>query len=162
VQKGLFRNAYCKDMSKILFVQNTDDQRQSDFEVFKAKPADRNEDGQPIQSQGEYDDISIRKAQDIEQAIRCLRLTDDGKQLACGDWYGNIRVHDMESQNFEEIKCIEAHENEVLCLDFVKIVKKHTVIESQITENMDGYLLVSGSRDHLIQLYDSNNDYEAV
>ena len=45
VQKGLFRNAYCKDMSKIIFVKNSDDNLKADFEVFKAKPLDRNEEG---------------------------------------------------------------------------------------------------------------------
>lgn len=48
VQKGLFRNAYCKDMSKIIFVNNSEELQSSDFEVFKAKPLDRNEEGQPI------------------------------------------------------------------------------------------------------------------
>jgi len=37
----------------------------------------------------------------------------------------------MESPSFEEVKCIEAHENEVLCLDYAKQVKKDSVIESQ-------------------------------
>lgn len=45
VQKGLFRNAYCKDMSKIIFINNSMDNISSDFEVFKAKPIDRNEEG---------------------------------------------------------------------------------------------------------------------
>lgn len=56
----------------------------------------------------------------IEQAIRCIRLTQDGKFIACGDWYGNIRIYDIQKENFEEIKCIEAHENEVLSLDFAR------------------------------------------
>ena len=163
VQKGLFRNAYCKDMSKILFVKNSDELRASDFEVFKAKPADRDEEGQRIQNEdgGDFDEVAMRKSQDIEQAIRCLRLSHDGKQLACGDWYGNVRVHNLAHPHFEEIKCIEAHENEVLSLDFARQAARSSLLDSAAGPE-PGYLLASGSRDRLIQVYDSTNDYEPV
>lgn len=86
-------------MSKIIFVNNSFDNVSSDFEVFKAKPIDRNEEGQQIQdtADGDVDEIMIRKSLDIEQAIRCVRVSHDGKQIACGDWYGNIRVHDLQT-----------------------------------------------------------------
>jgi len=41
---------------------------------------------------------------DVEQQVRCLSFSPDGKHVACGDWTGNIRVHDLKS--FEEIQCI--------------------------------------------------------
>jgi WD40 repeat protein len=66
----------------------------------------------------EFDEIVIRRNQDIEQAIRCLRLSPDGAHIACGDWHGNIRVYNLQSPTLDEIKCIEAHENEVLSIDF--------------------------------------------
>jgi len=117
IQKGLFRNAYCKDMSKIIFVKNTEDLTKHNFDVFKAKPLDKMEDGSQMQ---EVEEIAIRKAQDVEQAIRCLRLSHDGKFAACGDWHGNIRIHDLQSAGLEETKCIEAHDNEVLSIDFTR------------------------------------------
>lgn len=62
--------------------------------------------------------IESRKGLDIEQAIRCLRISPDGALLALGDWYGNIRIHSLTSDKLEEVQCIEAHENEILSLDF--------------------------------------------
>ena len=50
-------------MSKIIFVNNSEEQQATDFEVFKAKPLDRNEEGQQIQStDGAFDEISMRKS----------------------------------------------------------------------------------------------------
>jgi len=58
------------------------------------------------------------------------------------------------------IKCIEAHESEVLSID---ITKQITPTTSSFNKNEDeGYLLVSGSRDSLIQIFDSKSDYEPV
>lgn len=31
----------------------------------------------------------------MTDAIRCVRVSPDGKQLACGDWVGNIRIYDL-------------------------------------------------------------------
>ena len=74
----------------------------------------------------------MRKSQDVEQAIRCLRLSLDGKQVGCGDWHGNIRIHDLEDPNLEEIKCIEAHENEVLSIDFARYVNSDSQFEGSV------------------------------
>ena len=95
------------------------------------------------------DEMMDRKNLQIEQVLRCCRLSHDGKFIACGDWYGNIRIHDVESDQLTETQCIEAHDSEVLSLDFAK-------------QHENGYLLVSGSRDNLITVYDSNIEYEAV
>jgi WD40 repeat protein len=89
--------------------------------VFKAKPIERNQEGQKITQEnddGSIEQIESRRAQNIEQAIRCLRVSPDGSMIACGDWYGNIRIHDLNSEKLDEIHCIEAHENEILSLDF--------------------------------------------
>ena len=47
-------------------------------------------------------------------------MSPDGKHVACGDWTGNIRVHDVKT--LDEIQCIQAHESEVLCLDYSPII----------------------------------------
>ena len=88
-------------------------------------------------------------------------MSHDGRHVAAGDWYGNIRVHNLEDPNLSEIKVIEAHENEVLSLDYTRQIDSKSNIESS-PEKENGYLLVSGSRDTLIQIYDSKIDYEPV
>jgi hypothetical protein len=45
MQKGLYRNAYCKDMSKIIFVSNHSDLSAQELDVFRAKALDRDQDG---------------------------------------------------------------------------------------------------------------------
>lgn len=131
IQKGLSRNAYCKDMSKIIFVNNSDDVISQNYDVLKSKPIDRNDEGQELtkmsQSSEVLSDILIRRNLDIEQNIRCFSLSHDGKQVACGDWYGNIRIYNLEDPELSEVKCIEAHENEVLSIDFTfQIIKENT------------------------------------
>jgi len=61
-------------------------------------------------------------------------LSPDGKQLACGDWYGNIRIHQLDNELLEELSVIEAHENEVLSLDYTEVddQKNKKIIESGI------------------------------
>ena len=49
-------------MSKIIFVDNSDELRKQNFDVFKAKPTDRNEEGKDITDE----DILLRKSQDVE------------------------------------------------------------------------------------------------
>lgn len=64
----------------------------------------------------------------------------------------------------DEIKCIEAHEKEVMSIDMTRQITSKTV-ESDLPAFKDsqaGYLLVSGSSDSLIQIYDSKNDYEEI
>ena len=50
-------------MSKIVFVKNPDELAKHTFDVFKAKPLDKTEDGEPIQ---DNEEAAIRKAQDVE------------------------------------------------------------------------------------------------
>ena len=79
--------------------------------------------------------------------IQLFRLTHDGKFIACGDWYGNIRIYDISNESLEEIKCIEAHENEVLSMDFIRQITNSSSYSESGGDINPGYLLVSGSRD---------------
>ena len=45
-----------------------------------------------------------------------MRVSPDGRQLASGDRTGNIRIHDLAAGS--ETQTIEAHDTEVLCLEF--------------------------------------------
>ena len=44
------------------------------------------------------------------------RISPDGKHLASGDRAGNIRIHEL--QFMDEMCKIEAHDAEVLCLEY--------------------------------------------
>jgi WD40 repeat protein len=57
---------------------------------FLAPPLERAEDGTPInnaEGTGHF--------RDLTDAIRCVKVSPDGKSLACGDWLGNIRIYDL-------------------------------------------------------------------
>ena len=56
------------------------------------------------------------KPPELEHPVRCIRCSPDFKHIANGEWTGNIRIHDL--QTFEEIQCIQAHDGEVVCLDY--------------------------------------------
>lgn len=58
-------------------------------------------------------------ALDTTVGIRCLRLSYDGKHLACGLRNGNIVIFDVTDLKFNML-CdpIEAHEHEVRCLEY--------------------------------------------
>ncbi|CAB4068842.1 MAPKBP1 [Lepeophtheirus salmonis] len=84
---------------------------------------------------------------DQRNGVRCIRISLDGKHLASGDRSGNIRVHDL--QFMDEICKIEAHDAEVLCLEYCGPI-----------ENSKGkYLLASASRDRLIHIFNATRDY---
>ena len=50
-----------------------------------------------------------------------FRISPDGKHLASGDRAGNIRIHEL--QFMDEICKIEAHDAEVLCLEYSEQVQ---------------------------------------
>ena len=58
------------------------------------------------------------KSEEGKNGIRCISISSDGQLLASGDRSGNVRVHDM--QFMDEVHKIEAHDSEVLCLEFSK------------------------------------------
>lgn len=78
---------------------------------------------------------------DGRNGVRCIRLSPDGKHLASGDRAGNIRIHD--TNTMERLLKIEAHDAEVLCLEY-----------SGLDTNVK--LMTSASRDRLIHVFDVN------
>ncbi|KAF6208405.1 hypothetical protein GE061_016861 [Apolygus lucorum] len=83
-------------------------------------------------------------AYDGKNGVRALRISPDGKHLASGDRAGNIRVHD--TSTLEEVCLIEAHDAEVLCLEYNRQIGGKR-------------LLASASRDRLVHVFDVDEDY---
>ncbi|KAM8737759.1 mitogen-activated protein kinase-binding protein 1 isoform 3-T3 [Acanthopagrus schlegelii] len=79
--------------------------------------------------------------------IRTLRVSPDGQHLASGDRMGVLRIHHLDSM--EEIMNVQAHDSEILCLEFSK---PDTGLQ----------LLATASRDRLIHVLDAGRDYSLV
>uniref|UniRef100_A0A4W6FBF5 Mitogen-activated protein kinase binding protein 1 n=1 Tax=Lates calcarifer TaxID=8187 RepID=A0A4W6FBF5_LATCA len=79
--------------------------------------------------------------------IRTLRVSPDGQHLASGDRMGVLRIHDLDSM--EEILNVQAHDSEILCLEFSK---PDTGLQ----------LLATASRDRLIHVLDAGREYSLV
>lgn len=85
------------------------------YDYLKATPPERSEDGVPLPP----DDSKNLDFKEMTDAIRCVRVSPDGTELACGDWLGNIRIYDLTNlQSIEQKKFIEAHNMEVICLAY--------------------------------------------
>jgi len=86
--------------------------------------------------------------------IRCLRISPDGRHLASGDRMGNVRVHELDAGSHQLYAFHEAHDSEVLSLDFSPELK--TVGPEEATPRV---LLASAGRDSLVHIFDSATDY---
>ncbi|XP_076306142.1 mitogen-activated protein kinase-binding protein 1-like isoform X3 [Tachypleus tridentatus] len=81
---------------------------------------------------------------DGKNGVRCLRISHTGHHLAAGDRSGNIRICDLQTM---EVSCkLEAHDSEVLCLEYSKPINGRRY-------------LASASRDRLIHVFDVNHGY---
>uniref|UniRef100_A0A3Q1I844 MABP1/WDR62 second WD40 domain-containing protein n=1 Tax=Anabas testudineus TaxID=64144 RepID=A0A3Q1I844_ANATE len=111
------RNLYSNDLLRILYVgENT----------------------QHLQAEGEA------AGADGKAGIRVLGISPDGQHLAAGDRCGNLRIFGLEF--LDELVKIEAHDLEVLCLDFSP---KSTGVK----------LLASASRDRLIHVFNLEKNF---
>ncbi|KAI1722877.1 mitogen-activated protein kinase-binding protein 1 [Ditylenchus destructor] len=121
-------NIYSKELRKIVYV------------------------GQGVDSLSEQPDKNfggiISDSVDSTTGVRCLKISGSGENLASGGRDGNICIFDLTSKGVEKVAEFEAHDGEVLCLEYSNTSK-------------GGYnLLASGSRDRLIHLFDANRNYE--
>ncbi|XP_075692514.1 WD repeat-containing protein 62 isoform X2 [Rhinoderma darwinii] len=121
---GLKRNIYSNDLNKVIYV--------NDHVVYLKDTSGTAEKPEP---------------KDPKSGIRVLKIRHDGRQLASGDRNGNIRIYDLGS--FEELLTIEAHDGEVLCLEYSRPWSGVT-------------LLASASRDRLIHILNVDQDYTLV
>uniref|UniRef100_UPI00398E330F mitogen-activated protein kinase-binding protein 1 n=1 Tax=Pristiophorus japonicus TaxID=55135 RepID=UPI00398E330F len=87
------------------------------------------------------------QAAEMKTGIRTLCVSPDGQHMASGDRAGTLRVHDL--QLLRELLQVEAHDSEILCLEYSK---PETGMK----------LLASASRDRLIHVLDAENDYSLL
>ncbi|XP_033852425.2 WD repeat-containing protein 62-like isoform X1 [Acipenser ruthenus] len=81
---------------------------------------------------------------DLKAGIRVLAVSPDGQHLASGDRSGNLRIYDL--QFLDELMNVEAHDSEVLCLEYSKP-------ETGMS------LLATASRDRLIHVLNVDKQY---
>ncbi|XP_037079636.1 mitogen-activated protein kinase-binding protein 1-like [Pollicipes pollicipes] len=121
------RNIYSNDLLKILYI---------DPSLQYLKDVDQGSRENSDKTDPSYD---------CKNGVRCIKISPDGKQLASGDRQGNIRVHEL--QFMDELCKIEAHDAEVLCLEFSR-------------PESGWRLLSSASRDRLIHLFNADQEYQ--
>ncbi|XP_038549160.1 WD repeat-containing protein 62 isoform X4 [Micropterus salmoides] len=114
------RNLYSNDLLRILYVGENTEHLQAEGERGEAAGADG------------------------KAGIRVLGISPDGQHLAAGDRCGNLRIFGLEF--LDELVKIEAHDSEVLCLEF-----------SPISTGVK--LLASASRDRLIHIFNLEQNY---
>ncbi|XP_070805464.1 WD repeat-containing protein 62 [Pituophis catenifer annectens] len=82
---------------------------------------------------------------DIKSGVRVMQISPDGQHLASGDRTGNLRIHELKFM--AEVMKFDAHDSEVLCLEYSKP-------ETGLA------LLASASRDRLIHVLNVGSDYK--
>lgn len=124
---NMHRNILSSDLMKIIHVDNNT-QALLDMEYNTAVGNDK-ADSQTL---------------DTKVGIRTLCVSPNGQHLASGDRTGTLRVHELQSHS--EMLKVEAHDSEILCLEYSK-------------PETGFNLLASASRDRLIHVLDAANDY---
>uniref|UniRef100_H3AH62 Mitogen-activated protein kinase binding protein 1 n=1 Tax=Latimeria chalumnae TaxID=7897 RepID=H3AH62_LATCH len=123
----LHRNIISSDLMKIVYMDNNT-QTLLDLEYSSPGSVEKTD----------------TQAADTKTGIRTLCVSPDGQHLASGDRTGTLRVHEL--RFLGEILRVEAHDSEILCLEY-----------SQPETGLN--LLASASRDRLIHVLDAGNDY---
>lgn len=120
------RNVYSNELLKVIYV---------DPNLTCLKDVNYNPAGGTDKTDTNYDG---------KNGIRSIGISPDGRHLASGDRIGNVRVHDL--MNMQEIMKIEAHDQEILCVQYSDL-------------NTGPQLLASSSRDRLIHVFDVEQRY---
>ncbi|NXE01991.1 MABP1 protein, partial [Chaetorhynchus papuensis] len=124
---ALHRNILSNDLMKIIYVDgNTQVLLDTDYNsAGSAEKADA-------------------QVLDTKVGIRTVCVSPSGEHLASGDRIGTLRIYEL--QSLKEMLKVEAHDSEILCLEYSK---PDTGLK----------LLASASRDRLIHVLDAGKDY---
>lgn len=113
-----------------------------------------------------------QQADQSKAGLRTLRVSPDGQHLASGDRVGVLRIHSLDTM--EEILNVQAHDSEILCLEYSKPDTGENLLHSCHlipTQRSRGtacppptglQLLATASRDRLIHVLDAGRDYSLV
>ncbi|NXH01184.1 MABP1 protein, partial [Loxia leucoptera] len=124
---ALHRNILSNDLMKIIYV---DDNTQVLLDT------DYNSAGSAEKADAQVLDTKV--------GIRTVCVSPSGEHLASGDRIGTLRIYEL--QSLKEMLKVEAHDSEILCLEYSK---PDTGLK----------LLASASRDRLIHVLDAGKDY---
>ncbi|XP_069064869.1 mitogen-activated protein kinase-binding protein 1 isoform X2 [Pleurodeles waltl] len=124
---NMHRNILSSDLMKIIHVDNNT-QALLDMDYNTAVVNDK----------------ADSQTMDAKVGIRTLCVSPNGQHLASGDRTGTLRVHEL--QSLSEMLKVEAHDSEILCLEYSK-------------PETGFNLLASASRDRLIHVLDAAKDY---
>ncbi|XP_043910552.1 WD repeat-containing protein 62-like [Protopterus annectens] len=120
----LQRNIYSSDLLKIVYVDNN-------VQFLEDMP-------------GNSEKAESGSALEMKSGIRVMKISPNAKHLATGDRMGNLRIYEM--QFMDEIMKVEAHDAEVLCVEYS-------------TPEMGMNLLATASRDRLIHVLNVDSGY---
>ncbi|XP_035184517.1 mitogen-activated protein kinase-binding protein 1 isoform X3 [Oxyura jamaicensis] len=124
---ALHRNILSNDLMKIIYVDdNTQVLLDTDY------------------NSGGGADKADTQVMDTKVGIRTVCVSPSGEHLASGDRIGTLRIYEL--QSLQEMLKVEAHDSEILCLEYSK---PDTGLK----------LLASASRDRLIHVLDAGKDY---
>ncbi|XP_062432015.1 mitogen-activated protein kinase-binding protein 1 isoform X2 [Rhea pennata] len=124
---ALHRNILSNDLMKIIYVDdNTQVLLDTDY------------------NSGGSADKADAQVMDMKVGIRTVCVSPSGEHLASGDRIGTLRIYEL--QSLREMLKVEAHDSEILCLEYSK---PDTGLK----------LLASASRDRLIHVLDAGKDY---
>ncbi|KAM6395767.1 WD repeat-containing protein 62 [Rhynochetos jubatus] len=82
---------------------------------------------------------------DVKSGVRVMQVSPDGEHLASGDRAGTLRIHEL--RFMREVFRVEAHDSEILCLEYSK-------------PETGAALLASASRDRLIHILNIRKNYQ--
>ncbi|XP_063168590.1 WD repeat-containing protein 62 [Candoia aspera] len=122
---GHFKNVYSDNLLKVVYVEKSTQHLQDSTNL-------------PDRS----DNVGYL---DVKSGVRVMQISPDGQHLASGDRAGNLRVHELKFM--VEVVKVEAHDSEVLCLEYSKP-------ETGLS------LLASASRDRLIHVLNVGSNYK--
>ncbi|GAB0099744.1 mitogen-activated protein kinase-binding protein 1-like [Sergentomyia squamirostris] len=121
------KNIYSKDLLKIAYI---------DEEMNFIKDMDN-----PILNNEK------NSTYDGRNGVRCIKISTERNHLATGDRSGNVRIYNL--TNLKLLTTIEAHDSEVLCLEYTN-------------DRIERKLLGSASRDRLIHIFDVEQGYKIL